>query len=217
MSKFYKPVNLVNFMKLFLTSIGLENHKLIKPFQKLFTKSLAEAKVFVISTIKTKRNHYHLNLVKKGLMLAKIKKSNIKIFNVENKISYPKVREFDCIYFCGGNTFYLLNKIRQTGFDKIIKKFIKEPNKVYLGVSAGSIISGPNIEIAGWGSEGDPNEVALKNLNGLNLTNVAIFPHFKNKLKKEVIVFRKKVKYKVITLTDKQAISISGKTKKFIS
>ncbi|PKM92451.1 MAG: hypothetical protein CVU81_00415 [Euryarchaeota archaeon HGW-Euryarchaeota-1] len=117
------------------------------------------------------------------------------------------------IYVCGGNTFYLLNQVRETGFDKIITQFLDE-RKVYVGVSAGSIITGPNIEnISLYGSE---NDVKLKDLTGLKLQNTAIYPHFDEGARKEVEKFRKTVKYKVVGLTDNQALLILNNTVKLI-
>ena len=63
---------------------------------------------------------------------------------------------------------------------------------MYVGISAESIIPAKTIEIAGWGSEGDENKIKLNNLQGLHLVNVVVLPHYKNKLKKELIAFKKK-------------------------
>jgi len=79
-----------------------------------------------------------------------------------------------------------------------------------IGVSAGSILVHKSIKLAGWGKEGDPNTIKLKNLNGLNLTNIAIFPHYKKRLAKELNKFRKIANYPIKELRDKQALLILG-------
>ena len=76
------------------------------------------------------------------------------------------------MYVCGGNTFKILHKLRETRLDVYITKQV-EQGALYVGVSAGSIIAGPDIEIAGWGSEGDENEVNLQDLEGFNFTDIA--------------------------------------------
>ncbi len=55
----------------------------------------------------------------------------------------------------------ILNKLRETRLDQFI---IENVNKgsIHVGVSVGSIIAGPSIEIAGWGSEGDKNDIGHK-------------------------------------------------------
>ena len=109
-----------------------------------------------------------------------------------------------------------LERIRQTKVDSFIKKYSARKNAIYFALSAGSIIAGPNIETAGWGSEADDNPLNLKNLTGLKLTNLAIFPHFKKRLEKEVTAFQNKVTYPIIPLTDKQAVLIEDKKYKVI-
>ena len=114
------------------------------------------------------------------------------------------------IYVCGGNTFYLLHKIKKIKFDEKIKNMVKK-GIVYVGVSAGTIIAGPNIEISGL----DENDIKLKDLTGLNLTDKIISPHYG--INKEEIIenFEKENKKKVIRLKDNQAWFIIG-DKEFI-
>src|SRR5690349_12841403 len=52
---------------------------------------------------------------------------------------------FDVLYVQGGNTFYLLDRMRRSGADGIIHKLVAAHGMVYCGVSAGSIIAGPDI------------------------------------------------------------------------
>ncbi|MDT9151210.1 Type 1 glutamine amidotransferase-like domain-containing protein, partial [Escherichia coli] len=53
---------------------------------------------------------------------------------------------FDAIYFTGGCTSHLLSRIKESGFDSIIKSMVMR-EKTYVGVSAGSIIMTPNISL----------------------------------------------------------------------
>ncbi|MBU1255392.1 Type 1 glutamine amidotransferase-like domain-containing protein [Patescibacteria group bacterium] len=114
------------------------------------------------------------------------------------------------MYVCGGNTYYILKRFRETGLDKIVIELVNQ-GKIYIGVSAGSVMAGPNIEIAGWGEDGDKNDVNLKDLTGFNFTNIAVFSHFEEKNRQEVKEFKKKVNYPVIELTDNQAVFVKGK------
>jgi peptidase E len=93
---------------------------------------------------------------------------------------------------------------------------MKGNKTLYFGISAGSIIAGPNIEIASWGSTGDTNDINLKDLTGLKLTKILVFPHFEDYLKGEVDEFRKKVDYPVIELKDSEALFIEGVKNKII-
>jgi dipeptidase E len=190
--------------KLLLTSAGFLNPKIGEEFLKLVNKPASDIKLIFVTLARTKEELYYIGESKKELLDIGITNRNLKILNLGNKVLYDEVNGFDVIYVCGGNTFYLLYKFRETGFGEVIKKFI-ENGGVYVGVSAGSIIVGPNIEIA---SLGDKNDVGLKDLTGLSLVDVAISPHFNEEEHKAVEEFKKKVSYQVIPLTDNQALLI---------
>ena len=71
----------------------------------------------------------------------------------------PKIKGIienaDCIYISGGNTFYLLQELRKTGADQLVKQHILT-GKLYIGESAGAVITAPNIEYVCLMD--DPNE-----------------------------------------------------------
>ena len=52
--------------------------------------------------------------------------------------------ETDVIYFTGGNSFFLIDQLRKTGVDKLLKKELKK-GKLMIGESAGSVICAPSI------------------------------------------------------------------------
>ena len=53
----------------------------------------------------------------------------------------------DCIYVSGGNTFFLMQELKKTGTDQLIREQV-ERGKLYIGESAGAMIFAPNIEYA---------------------------------------------------------------------
>lgn len=195
--------------KLFLTSAGFVNKNVANLFLKELNKKPNDCKVFMVSAGLTDEENFYIEESKKEL--ADLGFENI--FNFKLNASADFYKEFensDIIYVCGGNTYYILQKMRKIGLDKKIIEAV-ENGKVYIGVSAGSIIAGPDIEIAGWGIDGDLNEVNLENLSGLNLIDISFFPHFnEDRNKKEVEEFRNKVNYPLIELTDNQAVFVSG-------
>jgi dipeptidase E len=79
------------------------------------------------------------------------------------------------IFVAGGNTFYLLQQVRKSGFDEILKKVVAT-NVVYVGSSAGSIVVTPTIAIAGM-EPGDENIPGLTDLTGLGFVDFEISPH----------------------------------------
>ena len=196
-----------------LTSAGFENPKVSEEFLKLVGKPANQIKIIFIPTASiTKEELFYVGKSIEELESVGITKSNIHELQIDQKISYAEVKDFDVMYVCGGNTFHLLQRIRKFGFDNILKKFI-DANKVYLGVSAGSIIMGPNIELAKFG---DKNVGGLKDFTGLNYIDEAIAPHFTEADRAPLNKFQKTVKYKIKPLTDNQVLLVTDKGQKVI-
>lgn len=84
------------------------------------------------------------------------------------------VKEIGAICVAGGNTYYLLNQILKTRFDKIITDLVKN-GIPYIGSSAGALVAGPTIHT----SLDDPSITPeLTDYSGLNLCNISIRPHW---------------------------------------
>lgn len=121
---------------------------------------------------------------------------------------YEKLKPADIICVNGGNTFYLLDQVRKSGFDKIIPKLLNE-DKIYFGVSAGSYIACPTIEVSTWKNH-DNNIINLTDLSALHFVDFLMFAHYENKYKEVVEQGTKTTQLPIITLTDQQAIVING-------
>jgi dipeptidase E len=192
-------------MKLLLTSTGLTNQKIRDFFISQFS-TLEDKKACLIFTIKEESDwqwieHYVKELKSIGLQYDGI--------NISEEKDLSDLQEYDIYYVCGGNTFYILDRLRKTNLDRVILKAI-ENNKFYVGVSAGSIIAGLDIEVAGIG-EGDENDINLSDLRGFGLVHFHISPHYTEQDKNEVEEFYSKRKESIIALTDDQALFVTEK------
>jgi dipeptidase E len=193
-----------NNMKLLLTSTGLTNENLRKFFVSQFD-TFNGKKVCLIFTIRKELDwqwleHYENELKEMGLQYDCI--------NISEEKDLSSLQEYDIYYVCGGNTFYILDRMRKTGIDKILVDAVQS-GKFYLGVSAGSIIPGPDIEIAGLGEDGDINDIDLQDLAGLRLVPYIITPHYNQKEESGVEEFKQKRKNEpVIAITDEQAVFV---------
>jgi len=194
-------------MTLYLTSTGLENEYVAERFKNiLLKKDISQTSFLVISVQDNDSDAFYLQKTRDEL--NKIGAIDIDFFVLGDK-PFTAAKEYDVIYVCGGNTFVYLDRIRKTGLDKFIIDSVKNNRSIYVGVSAGSIIAGPDISIASWGSEGDANDIDLKDLNGLSLTDVVVSPHYRDELKSELDEFRNSYGYQVYELTDDQALRLS--------
>ena len=199
-------------MKLLLTSDGFENPNIVKEFLKLLDKPEQENKVVFLYT-KSDFNEKYLELINVQWGELGFNKENLKFINIGGDVG--EVSEFDIIFVCGGNTFYILDRIRKTGFDEVIKKSVRE-GKIYIGVSAGSILMGPDIEICGRGDDWDVNEIGLKDLTGLGFTDKILSPHYIDEEKEIIVKFEKESCNKVTLLRDGEALLIDGNEERLI-
>jgi dipeptidase E len=60
-------------------------------------------------------------------------------FNKPDELQ-KELEKFDAVWIPGGNSFLLLHAMRESGFDKIIKKLLGEDKIVYAGYSAGIVV-----------------------------------------------------------------------------
>ncbi len=197
--------------KLLLTSTGLVNQNITNQFLQIINKPVSQIKIiFVPTAARTEEELKYVNESKKELLDLGILENNIKTINLDKPVLFKEIKDFDVVYVCGGNTFYLLKKVKENGFDKLIIEFVKA-GKLYFGVSAGSILVCPNIDIA---VPFDENDIGLTDLTGLNLTDVIVSPHYCEEEKPIIDKFSKKLQYKIVPLTDDQALLVlDGETK----
>ncbi|MCX6720611.1 MAG: Type 1 glutamine amidotransferase-like domain-containing protein [Candidatus Staskawiczbacteria bacterium] len=139
---------------------------------------------------------------------------NVEQFDIEGKKEH-EVMDFlrlkDIVYVEGGSTFYLLKAMRACNFEKVIRKLLKQ-GKVYIGVSAGTLVAGRTIKTSSW--KHPEQDFRVKNLRGLNLVPFDIFVHYlpeHAELIKQKIKNPKKRAKNLRILTDDQAILVQGK------
>lgn len=199
--------------KLFLTSTGLPLETR-QYFLDLIGKPPQEMKVaFIPTAADLDEDKWYVDAAKNQL-----KEIGFPFFEVdlkENpKVVKEKLENCDVIYVNGGNTFYLLDWVRKSRLDKYLDQLI-ENGKIYLGGSAGSVIVGPNIELAGW-KGGDENTVNLQDLTGLNIVPFAISPHFTEDERTALEEKSKTVSYQIIPITNEQAVIVTDSEYKII-
>lgn len=118
-------------------------------------------------------------LEKMGLIVDALELSTATAEEIKLKISRN-----DIVYLTGGNTFFLMQEMKRTGADKLI---IDEVNsgKLYIGESAGSIITAPNI---GYVSSMDSPKKApdLDDFTALGLVDFYTVPHYTNQPFKKI-------------------------------
>lgn len=201
-------------MKLFLTSTGLhpEHPNIRHAFVGALKKPMYEHRVaFIPTAARTPEERDFTKISHDELVELGIRPEMIEVVNLDNTSVTPEfLSRFDIIYVCGGNTFYLLDAVNKSGFRNAIKLF----DGLYIGVSAGTLITGPSIEIA---REFDPNDIGLTDPTGLGLTPFALAVHYVPKDDELLAEICKNAPYEIRKLTDSEALYICDKTEKLIT
>ena len=132
-----------------------------------------------------------------------------------------KLYDYDVVYICGGNVFYLMQMIKQCCAEEILRKTAQE--KVVVGVSAGSLIMQKDLELIRDLIPRMNKRVKLKDLTALDITNnIEHLPHktryigIIDAFEKRVKTYERKVGHKVICLEDGQGIIIDGENHRII-
>lgn len=124
--------------------------------------------------------------------------------------------EMDVIYFTGGNSFFLIDQLRKTGVDKLLKKELKK-GKLMIGESAGSVICAPSISYIEIMDE-KPEDYSQIDDNGLNLIDFYVLPHYLTSPFKKITatILKKFSDLKICPINNHQAIMVNGKESKII-
>lgn len=93
------------------------------------------------------------------------------------------LKDKDIIWFAGGYSGYLMYWIRRTQLDKTLKNLL-DKNILYVGSSAGSMITSKTLEVSEWYIGGEEHGVNV--LPGLGLVDFHIYPHFKDEQFEEI-------------------------------
>lgn len=144
----------------------------------------------------------------KGVAKHGFSEENIIIFNHKKADNFRNLA-IDAVYTCGGNTFLLLKRLRQSGFDKDIAAYIKK-GATYIGASAGAhLVSRDTRHLIPI----DGDESTLKDFTdftALGLFEGIIFCHFGPDRQQFYEKAAAEGKYKVHTLTNDEIMIIQN-------
>ena len=113
----------------------------------------------------------------------------------------------------GGNTFYLLKAIRETGFDEILKELLHE-GKIYIGTSAGAYVMCPTIDVADWNDE-TVDRFGVSDFTALNYVPFLLRAHYTDEQENEVRARMKELKYPLRILRNGEGILVEDDTYTF--
>lgn len=128
-----------------LTSAGFENPVVRDCFLEMLGKPPAKARALFIPTAAIDEDAKAvLPKCRNDLLGAGILPGHITDFDLDREMSAEELSGYDTVYFCGGSTEYLLERIKAVGFDRSLDAAL-ERGLVYVGVSAGSVMAAENL------------------------------------------------------------------------
>lgn len=201
----------MNQGKLLLTSTGLTSENVSLKFKSLISNPENTSVAIVTTAAEGKSENKYSQLAKEQFERFGFVAVDFVDLETEPQKDFSS---YGVIYVCGGNTFKLLKFAREANFKTAIENLL-ERDGVYIGVSAGSIIVGPSIAIAGEVAA-DSNDIGLENLTGFGITDLIILPHYSPEIEEEIIAFENKYSVKVERLNNSQAILIKNYQKTLV-
>lgn len=132
-------------MRVLLTSAGLETEEIKEYFMDMIGKDMSSVKALFIPTAAVNADAIKvLPKCMNDLLKCGIQNKNIKVYDLHDGMKIEELRQYDVVYLCGGDTYYLLERINDTKFNQVLIEYIHD-NGMVIGVSAGSLIFSNNL------------------------------------------------------------------------
>lgn len=199
-------------MKLLLASVA---SYVLEKALPLFPKNPRECKIVCIATAaKVEKEpkewlHSELNVFREaGFDLHMLDIDGMTEENVSKALEGA-----DIVYVTGGNTFFLLEKMKACNFEKIIRKTLAR-DCVYIGSSAGTAICCPDIDYIS--AMDDPGKAQLNDTLALNLVDFFVMVHMDHpdfgEQANAKVSEMKKQSLPVVCLKDHEALFVDGES-----
>ena len=133
-------------MKLLLTSGGITNKKIADVLLELVGKPAGEINLAFIPTAANADSHDKGWFIENLYQLKQQKYKRIDIVEISGLPRWnweERLRYADVIFFSGGPTPHLMYWLEKSGLKELLPELLK--TRVYVGVSAGSIVTGPTL------------------------------------------------------------------------
>ena len=125
------------------------------------------------------RDVYETDIDGNFVLLFRIPRASVTEIDISTE-AYSTIQavfeDADVIYFTGGNSFFLMDRLRKTGTDGLLKKELAN-GKLMIGESAGAIICAPTIQYIEQMDE-KPEDYSQEDNEGLDLIDFYVLPHY---------------------------------------
>lgn len=199
-----------NYMKILLVSNG---KFLIEEGYKLLGIPKDKIRIGYITT--ASKGARSLDYLKRHIQEMARAGYSYEEFDIEGKTQEEILKFFsdkNVIHVEGGNTFYLLKAIRESGFKEALK-ILLDKGLVYVGTSAGAYVMCPDIEVATWS---DRNRFGVEDLTGLNYVPYYLKAHYTDEMEKDIREKAQNLRHPLRILRDGQGIYVENDENRFV-
>ena len=194
--------------KLFLTSYLAGTKKLVGDF----LKDISEKEITFIPTASNVEDYKeYVNEAKQVFIELGYSLNIIDISELEKEEIEKVLENTNVLYISGGNTFYLLQELKRKEILNIIKDKISN-GMIYIGESAGAMITSKNIEYVQI-MDDETLVSDLDDYKALGITNFYILPHnnefpFVESTKKIIKIYGNKLK--LLPINNSEAVILNA-------
>jgi len=209
-------------MRLLLTSAGFENESIKKALRGMVGTSLEGVSLAFIPTAA------NLEAGDKWWLLDDLQKLRELGFNIDivdisalpKDVWQSRLQAVKVIFVEGGNTFHLMHWVRASGLADVLPDLLK--TRIYVGVSAGSMIPCPDIQFAKSEKEDAEHTHGPIDATGVGLVDFFVEPHINSKWFSEltfeyVELEAKETGRSIYALDDQSAVKVVDGTAEVIS
>jgi dipeptidase E len=121
---------------------------------------------------KLKERNRNAMLAHETLLAAGV--PSVEFFDFDSRAS-TDLAAFDLVYLAGGNPYYLLQRVRETGVDAIIEGMIAA-GRPFIGSSAGALLLGPSLNVVPVFDTSVP-DLGCRNPTARGIVPFTVLPH----------------------------------------
>jgi len=175
-----------------------------------FVKERPVRVAYIASKTDSIRKYFRL----KQEYYAQLGITDVKYFDFDQEISEAQAKElggYHVFHLSGGDTNYFLTSLRTTCGLRVIKEYALA-GKVLVGISAGAIITGKDINISAL-----LGETIVPEPGGLSLVDFEFFPHYQNceEINEKLRQYTSKSHIKVYACADGNGVAVEDDKVRF--
>ena len=191
-------------MKLILSSCDFRNERSQNVILTNLPKPIGECRLLFIPNEKATAEAIQSEKFYRRMQEFGFARENTIVFDYYNPSPYFGL-DIDVLYISGGNTLKTLDRIRKSGFDKEIVRYIQS-GVTYIGGSAGAHIVTQDVSHV---TRYDEAPEDMTDFSGLGLFDGILICHFTPERQVHYEQLLQKSQYKVYTLSDEDSIVIT--------